>query len=55
MFELAKASGVKARTQTINQLKAVFVSADPAVRQTMARLTGPALNRWGHRTHTIAT
>ncbi len=37
MFELAKASAVKARTQTINQLKAVLVAADPAVREATPR------------------
>jgi transposase len=34
LFKLAKASAVKARTQTINQLKAVLVAADPALRET---------------------
>ena len=33
MFKLAKASAVKARTQTIYQLKAVLVTADPALRE----------------------
>ena len=28
MFKLAKSSAIKARTQTINQLKAVLVAAD---------------------------
>ena len=37
VFELAKASAVKARTQTINQLKAVLVAADPAVREATPR------------------
>ncbi|WJY41564.1 transposase [Streptomyces sp. P9-2B-2] len=32
MFKLAKDSAVKARTQAINQLKAVLVIADPALR-----------------------
>lgn len=38
MFKLAKDSAVKARTQAINQLKAVRVVADPALRE---RLSGP--------------
>ncbi len=33
MFEPAKDSAVKARTQAINQLKAVLVVADPALRE----------------------
>ncbi|MEV4136944.1 transposase [Dactylosporangium sp. NPDC049742] len=32
LLRLARASAVKSRTQTINQLKAVIVSADPALR-----------------------
>ncbi|WP_436845994.1 IS110 family transposase [Streptomyces chartreusis] len=32
MYKLTKASAVKARTQAINQLKAVLVTADPALR-----------------------
>ena len=38
MFKLAKASAVKARTQTINQLKAVLVAADPTLRKTLSGL-----------------
>lgn len=45
MFKLAKSSAIKARTQAINQLKAVLVAADPTVRQTMATLSGPVLIR----------
>ena len=39
MFKLAKASAVKARTQTINQLKAVLVTADPPLRETLCGLS----------------
>src|SRR6266536_2708946 len=35
MFKLAKDSAVKSRTQAINQLKAVLVSADPALRESL--------------------
>ncbi|MFF9494420.1 transposase [Streptomyces flaveolus] len=35
IYKLAKDSAVKARTQTINQLKAVLVIADPALRERM--------------------
>jgi transposase len=40
MFKLAKSSAVKARTQAINQLKAVLVNADSVLRESMAGL-GP--------------
>src|SRR6266545_2581466 len=40
MFKLAKASALKSRTQAINQLKAVLVCADPALRKSLAGL-GP--------------
>ena len=40
MFKLAKASALKSRTQAINQLKAVLVCADPALRESLAGL-GP--------------
>jgi len=40
MFRLARASALKARTQAINQLKAVLVNADPQLRTSMAGL-GP--------------
>lgn len=36
MFKLAKNSAVKARTQAINQLKAVLVNTDPALRESMS-------------------
>ena len=45
MFRLARASAVKARTQAINQLKAVIVGADPALRETLTGLTNTALIR----------
>ena len=35
MFKLVKTSAIKARTQTINQLKAVLVAADPQLRETL--------------------
>ncbi|MEU8916218.1 hypothetical protein [Streptomyces nigrescens] len=44
MFKLAKGSAVKARTQAINQLKAVLVTADPALEE-LAGLNNPALIR----------
>ncbi|MBV8994342.1 MAG: IS110 family transposase [Pseudonocardiales bacterium] len=45
MFKLAKASAVKARTQTINQLKAVLVAADPHLRETLSGLSNLLLIR----------
>jgi len=36
LFQLARASAVKARTQAINQLKAILVGADPALRETLS-------------------
>jgi transposase len=38
MFKRAKDSAVKARTQAINQLKAVLVIADPALRERLSSL-----------------
>ncbi|MFF3919760.1 IS110 family transposase [Streptomyces sp. NPDC001852] len=38
IFKLAKDSAVKARTQAINQLKAVLVIADPALRERLSSL-----------------
>jgi hypothetical protein len=47
MFKLAKASAIKARTQTINQLKAVLIAADPALREALTGLSNPsAFNEW---------
>ncbi|MEU3735375.1 IS110 family transposase [Streptomyces sp. NPDC033538] len=45
MFKLAKDSAVKARTQAINQLKAVLVIADPALRERMSSLGNAELFR----------
>ena len=45
MFRLARASAVKARTQAINQLKAVIVGADPALRESLSGLSRTALIR----------
>ena len=45
MFKLAKASAVKARTQAINQLKAVRIAADPALREALSGLSNTALIR----------
>src|SRR5947209_11719341 len=45
MFKLAKASAVKARSQTIHQLKAVLVTADPALREALSGLTNTMLIR----------
>jgi transposase len=39
MFKLAKASAAKSRSQAINQLKAVLVSADPHVREQLNGLS----------------
>jgi transposase len=45
MLKLAKDSAVKARTQAINQLKAVLVSAESGLRDSLAGLTTPILIR----------
>ncbi|MFE2519112.1 transposase [Streptomyces mirabilis] len=45
MYKLAKGSAVKARTQVINQLKAVLVSADPNLREELAGLNNTDLFR----------
>jgi hypothetical protein len=45
MYELAKDSAVKARTQAINQLKAVLVIADPALRERLSSLGSAELFR----------
>jgi transposase len=39
MFKLAKASAIKSRSQAINQLKAVLVSADPQLRDELSGLS----------------
>ena len=46
MFRLARTSAVKARTQAINQLKAVIVGADPALRESLSGLSRTALIRY---------
>lgn len=45
MYRLTKTSAVKARTQAINQLKAVLVTADPVLREELARLGNAELFR----------
>jgi transposase len=45
MFKLAKSSAIKARTQTINQLKAVIIAADPQLRETLTGLSNLQLIR----------
>jgi len=45
VFKLAKDSAVKSRTQAINQLKAVLVNADPALRESLAGLSTKTLIR----------
>lgn len=45
MFQLARASAVKSRTQALNQLKAVLVGADPVLRDTLTGLSRTALIR----------
>jgi transposase len=45
MFKLAKASAIKARTQAINQLKAVLVGADPVLREKLSGLSSTLLVR----------
>ncbi|GKQ40681.1 hypothetical protein ALMP_72040 [Streptomyces sp. A012304] len=43
LLKLAKGSAIKSRTQAINQLKSVLVSADAALRESMAGLSNPHL------------
>jgi hypothetical protein len=45
IYKLAKDSAVKARTQAINQLKAVLVIADPALRERLSTLGNAELFR----------
>lgn len=45
MFKLAKASAIKSRTQAINQLKSILVSADPELRESLAGLSYKILVR----------
>lgn len=43
--KLAKDSAIKSRTQAINQLKAVLVAADPALRESLSGLSSQVLIR----------
>lgn len=43
LFKLAKGSAIKSRTQAINQLKSVLVSADSVLRESLAGLSNPHL------------
>lgn len=43
VLRLAKESAVKARTQALNQLKAVLLAVDPALRESLDGLTNTAL------------
>jgi transposase len=45
MFKLATSSAIKARTQAINQLKAVIIAADPQLRETPSGLRNLQLIR----------
>ena len=45
VFKLARDSAVKARTQAINQLRAVLICADPALRESLAGLGRATLIR----------
>ncbi|GHD36108.1 hypothetical protein GCM10010317_000010 [Streptomyces mirabilis] len=45
MYKLTKASAVKARTQAINQLKAVLITADSALWEELAGLGNAELLR----------
>ncbi|WP_052396997.1 IS110 family transposase [Streptomyces sp. NRRL F-5123] len=43
VLRLAKESAVKARTQAMNQLKAVLLGVDPVLRESLSGLRNPAL------------
>jgi len=45
LFKLAKGSAIKSRAQAINQLKAILIGADPALRDSMTGLSNPKLVR----------
>ncbi|WEO93187.1 IS110 family transposase [Streptomyces sp. FXJ1.172] len=45
MYKLTKTSAVKARTQAINQLKSVLITADPALREELSGLGNAELCR----------
>jgi transposase len=63
MFKITKDSAVKARTQAINQLRAVLVRTDPQLRESLAGLGPATLMRrcadlpatTGHDIHSAAT
>ncbi|MFD9691727.1 transposase [Kitasatospora sp. NPDC059088] len=41
LFKMARSPAIKSRSQSINQLKAVLTSADPALRESLAGLSNP--------------
>jgi transposase len=43
MFKMAKDSAIKSRAQAINQLKAILIRADPALRESLTGLSNPRL------------
>lgn len=45
LFNLAKASAIKSRTQAINQLKAVLIGTEPALRESLSGLSNAKLLR----------
>ncbi|WP_152361780.1 IS110 family transposase [Microlunatus speluncae] len=45
LFKLAKESAIKSRTQTINQMKSVVISADPELRDELTAMTTAKLVR----------
>lgn len=45
MCKMAKSSAIKSRSQAINQLKAIMVCADPALRESLTGLSNPRLIR----------
>ncbi|MQY07695.1 IS110 family transposase ISBli6 [Actinomadura sp. RB68] len=45
LFKTAKQSAIKSRAQAINQLKAVLIRADPALREQLTGLSNPKLIR----------
>ncbi|WP_274565231.1 IS110 family transposase [Streptomyces spiramyceticus] len=45
MFKMAKTSATKSRSQAINQLKAILVAADPALREALTGLSNSKLIR----------
>ncbi|UXY17452.1 IS110 family transposase [Streptomyces cynarae] len=45
MFKMAKVSPTKSRSQAVNQLKAVLVAADPALREALTGLSNSKLIR----------